>query len=255
MTYNDVALVLRGLSLTVPDGSIVALLGNNGAGKTTALKGICGLLRYENGRIEEGTVTFNGRSLVNLAPERIAGAGIALVPQGRRLFAHLTVEENLTIGGYTHPPAGVRRSVAAFLERFPAVARLRHREAGFLSGGEQQLVALGRAVVSRPSLLILDEPSLGLAPLASEQIYETIQQLHEEDGMSVLVVEQNAALALGIADYGYVLENGRVVLDGPADQLIDNPDLREFYLGIAESDENRRYDMVKSYRRRKRWLS
>lgn len=256
VTYNDVVLVLRGLSFSVEVGSTVALLGTNGAGKTTTLKSITGLLRYEDGKIEDGQIEFDGNRIDDLMPEQVVDRGVSLVPQGRRVFEDLTVEENLRVGGFHRADQGrVKQEVQTFLSRFPRLGDRRNQRAGFLSGGEQQMLVVGRALMARPKLLLLDEPSLGLAPLPVAEVFRTLRIVNREIGTSILIVEQNAMAALTASDYGYVMENGRIVMDGPSDELIENEDVREFYLGVGNVDGRRRYDQVKAYRRRKRWLS
>ncbi|HSA56684.1 MAG TPA: ABC transporter ATP-binding protein [Gemmatimonadaceae bacterium] len=252
VVYSDVILVLRGVSLSVPTGSIVALLGANGAGKTTILRAITGLLAIHRGRITKGSVALRDGPIHELDAPAIVRRGLAQVMEGRRIFAELTVEENLRAGGFTCPN---HAALSAALDRiyalFPHIAERRRQVAGYLSGGEQQMVAIGRALMSSPALLLLDEPSLGLAPRIVEQIRDLIAQINR-DGTSVLLVEQNAAMALGIATYGYVLENGKVVRDGPAAELARDKDVQEFYLG-GGGERRRSYRDVKTYRRKKRW--
>jgi branched-chain amino acid transport system ATP-binding protein len=251
--YERVILVLRGLSLQVPEGRIVALLGSNGAGKSTSLKAITGLLPSEHGEVTDGAVTFDGHDITGRDPAAIVRLGVSLVMEGRRVFEHLTARENLLAGAHT-----IKGSPAEDLERvyalFPRVADLRERQAGYLSGGEQQMLAIGRALMARPKLILLDEPSLGLAPRVVEEIFSSIARLNGEMGTTVLLVEQNARMALDVAHHAYVMERGRIVLDGPAQELAQNLDVREFYLGIGEGDTRRSYRDVKHYRRRKRWL-
>jgi branched-chain amino acid transport system ATP-binding protein len=257
VVYNDVVLVLRGLSLTVPDGEIVALLGSNGAGKTTTLRAISGLLDVHDGRITKGSVTFAGERIDGLDPAAIVRRGIKLVLEGRRVFAEMTVDENLTAGGYTTRDRG---TVATAHERvmtlFPRLAERRKQVAGYLSGGEQQMLAIARALMTDPQLLVLDEPSLGLAPLLVQQIREIIVDINRQ-GTSVLLIEQNAAMALSIATTGYIVETGKVVMDGPAEKLLKDDDVKEFYLGLhGDGDGGRKsFRDVKHYKRRKRWLS
>ncbi len=253
--YDDVILVLRGLSLEVGEGRIVALLGSNGAGKTTTLKAISGLLEVEDGEVNDGSIRFDGHEIHGLPPDRIVRQGIFQVLEGRHVFEHLTVHENLLAGAHTRSD---RTRVPADLDRvygyFPRLGERRRQQAGYLSGGEQQMLALGRALMARPRLMLLDEPSLGLAPLLVREIFEIIRRINEEEGTTILLVEQNARIALSIADYGYVMEGGRVVLEGSAEVLRENEDVREFYLGLSEIGR-RSYRDVKHYRRRKRWLS
>ena len=255
VVYNDVIAVLRGLSLTVPDGKIVALLGSNGAGKTTTLRAISGLLRVHDGVITKGSITWNGDRLDKRDPSQIVRAGITQVLEGRRIFAELTVDENLQIGGYT---VGDRHQVAEAHERvmelFPALAGRRKAVAGYLSGGEQQMLAIGRALMTTPKLLILDEPSLGLAPKLVQQIRDIIVDINKQ-GTSVLLIEQNATMALSIASYGYIMETGKIVMDGPADKMRNDSDVQEFYLGLRGEGGRKSFREVKHYKRRKRWLS
>jgi branched-chain amino acid transport system ATP-binding protein len=252
--YSNVILVIKGLTLEVPEGGIVALLGANGAGKSTTLKAIAGLLRAERGEITRGVVELVGQRLNDRTPAEIVKMGIALVPEGRQVFEHLSTEENLMVGAHTrkHLP-DIRRDIELVYQYFPALAARRRIEAGYLSGGEQQMLAIGRALMSRPRLMLLDEPSLGLAPMLVEEIFDIILRLNRDEKVTMLLVEQNAAMALTIAQHGYVLENGRIVLDGPATSLRDNEDVKEFYLGLGDLGR-RSYRDVKHYRRRKRWL-
>ena len=253
--YSDVILVLKGLSLEVPDGQIVALLGANGAGKTTTLKAISGLLKTENGKVTDGSIEFMGRQIDGLDPEAICRLGIVQVMEGRKVLESLTVEENLKIGGYTRrDPEGVKTDMRMIYEYFPRLVERRHQLAGYLSGGEQQMLVIGRALMAKPRLLLLDEPSLGLAPLLVREIFEIIQKVNAERGTTFLLVEQNARIALGIAHYGYIMENGRIVLDGPAVKLRGNDDVREFYLGLSEAGHRKSFKDIKFYKRRKRWV-
>jgi branched-chain amino acid transport system ATP-binding protein len=249
--YDQVILVLRGLSLTVPDGQIVALLGSNGAGKSTTLKAIAGLLPTEHGEVTDGVVRFDGADITRMDAAQRVRRGVALVMEGRRVFEHLTVHENLVAGGYTR---GTRADFDRVYEFLPRLAALRSRVAGYLSGGEQQMLAIGRALMSDPRLLMLDEPSLGLAPRMVDEVFAFIQRLNTELGLTALLVEQNARRALAIAHRGYIMESGRIVLDGAASELADNPDVKEFYLGLGEAGARKRYRDVKHYKRRKRWL-
>jgi branched-chain amino acid transport system ATP-binding protein len=252
--YSNVILVIKGLTLEVPEGGVVALLGANGAGKSTTLKAIAGLLRAERGAITKGVVEFNDQRLNNRTPAEIVKMGIALVPEGRQVFEHLSTEENLIVGAHTRKHIlGIRQDIELVYQYFPALAARRSLEAGYLSGGEQQMLAIGRALMSRPKLMLLDEPSLGLAPRLVEEIFAIIARLNRDTKVTMLLVEQNAAMALTIAQYGYVLENGRIVLDGSAASLRDNEDVKEFYLGLSDIGR-RSYRDVKHYRRRKRWL-
>jgi branched-chain amino acid transport system ATP-binding protein len=254
VVYDDVMLVLRGVSITVPPGRIVALLGANGAGKSTLLRAISGLLRVHDGEVTKGAITVDEKPIHRLKPAAIVRSGITQVMEGRRIFAELTVEENLRLGAHTRP-----RGIAAALDRvfglFPVLAQRRKSTAGYLSGGEQQMVAMGRAMMSNPRYLLLDEPSLGLAPRLVEQVRDLIVEINKT-GTGVLLVEQNATMALSVAEHGYVLETGKVVLDKPAADLLADEDIREFYLGL-HTDDTKRHSVreVKHYKRRKRWLS
>ena len=255
--YSDVILVLRGVSLSVEKGQIVSLLGANGAGKSTTLKAISGLLLRENGAITRGTIEFNGERLDKMRAEDISRLGIVQVLEGRRLFQHLTLEENLRSGALLHARLS-RGEIANRLEEvydtFPQLKNLRHNTAGYLSGGEQQMVAIGRALMAKPTLMLLDEPSLGLAPMLVQEIFDIIRAVNERSGVSLLVVEQNANVALKASQVAYVMENGRIVLDGPSEQLAQNADIKEFYLGLTAVGERKSYRDVKHYKRRKRWL-
>ena len=251
VVYNDVVLVLRGVSLTVPSGKVVALLGANGAGKSTLLRAITGLLPVHRGRVTKGTVTFNGRDTTHDDPARRVKAGLAQVMEGRRIFAELTVDENLRTGAYTKR-AALASNYERVIDLFPMLGERRRQVAGYLSGGEQQMLAIGRALMSSPGLLLLDEPSLGLAPMVVDQIRRIVVDINAQ-GTSVLLVEQNATMALSIADHGYVLEHGRVVRDGPGSELLADKDIREFYLGMQQAAERRSFRDVKTYRRRKSW--
>jgi len=255
VVYSDVILVLRGVSLKVEEGSIVALLGANGAGKTTTLKAISGLLSTELGRVTDGSIMFDGTRIDHLSPEQIVRMGIVQIMEGHRVLEHLTVEENLLAGGHLRPLAEARRDLEMVYSYFPRLKILRHHVSGYLSGGEQQMLVIGRGLMARPKLMLLDEPSLGLAPMLVEEIFSIIQSINRESGTAILLVEQNAAAALSIASYGYIMENGRIVLDGPADKLRDNEDIKEFYLGLSEVGQRKSYREVKHYKRRKRWLA
>jgi branched-chain amino acid transport system ATP-binding protein len=253
--YSDVILVLKGLSLQVSAGQIVALLGANGAGKTTTLKAISGLLKTEGGQVTDGSIEFEGRRVDGLDPEAICRLGLVQVMEGRKVLESLTVEENLRIGGYTRRDAdGARQDMQLIYEYFPRLVERRHQLAGYLSGGEQQMLVIGRALMAKPRLLLLDEPSLGLAPLLVREIFEIIQKINRERGTTFLLVEQNAQIALGIAHYGYIMESGRIVFDGPAAALRGNDDVREFYLGLSEAGRRKSFRDVKFYKRRKRWV-
>ncbi len=254
--YNDVILVLKGLSLEVPEGAIVTLLGANGAGKSTTLKAISGLLKAEEGEVTDGTIEFLGERINGRDPEEIVRRGIFQVMEGRRVFEDLTVEENLRVGAYTRRDReGIRRDYDLVYGYFPRLAERRRQLAGYLSGGEQQMLAIGRALMARPRLVLLDEPSLGLAPMLVREIFDIILRINREAKTTILLVEQNAALALSIASYGYIMESGRIVLDGPVERLRANEDVKEFYLGLSDVGGRKSYRQVKHYRRRKRWLS
>jgi branched-chain amino acid transport system ATP-binding protein len=253
--YLNVILVLKGVSLEVPEGEIITLLGANGAGKTTTLKSISGLLRTEEGEVTDGTIEFDGKRIDRMAPEDIVSMGIIQVMEGRRLFEHLTIEENLRIGTYgRHNGGDIKKNLDMVYQYFPKLKDLRNQTSGYLSGGEQQMLVVGRAIMSHPKVMLLDEPSLGLAPLVAQEIYEIVHRFNAEERTSILLVEQNARAALSIATYGYVMENGKVVLDGPADKLKENEDVREFYLGLSQVGEKKSYRDIKHYKRRKRWL-
>jgi branched-chain amino acid transport system ATP-binding protein len=254
--YDHVILVLKGVSLSVPRGGIVALLGANGAGKTTTLKAISNLLRTERGEVTKGSIEFEGQRVDRLAPNDLVRRGCIQVLEGRHCFGHLTVEENLLTGAFTRRDgnAAIRRDLAGIYEYFPRLAQRKNAVAGYTSGGEQQMCAIGRAMMSRPKMILLDEPSMGLAPQIVEEIFEIVRKLNETEGVSFLLAEQNTRMALTYAVYGYILETGRVVMDGPAQALRENEDVKEFYLGIAEGNR-RSFREVKSYKRRKRWLT
>jgi branched-chain amino acid transport system ATP-binding protein len=251
VVYDDVVLVLRGVSVTVPDGAIVALLGANGAGKTTLLRAITGLLGVHRGDITKGSITLDGSPITGIDAPGIVRRGLAQVMEGRRVFRELTVEENLRAGGFTRGKAEVKDAMESVYTRFPRLGERRKQTAGYLSGGEQQMLAIGRALMAAPKVLLLDEPSLGLAPKVVEQIREIIVEINRE-GTAVLLVEQNATMALQIARHGYVMEIGKIVKDGPAQDLLADKDIQEFYLGVGEAGR-RSYRDVKTYRRKKRW--
>ncbi|WP_456387379.1 ABC transporter ATP-binding protein [Profundibacter sp.] len=254
--YNHVILVLKGVSLSVPKGGITALMGGNGAGKTTTLKAISNLLRSERGEVTKGSIMYNGQDIEGMNPADMVKKGVIQVMEGRHCFEHLTVEENLLTGAYTRRDGkgAVNADLEMVYDYFPRLRERRKSQAGYTSGGEQQMVAMGRALMSRPETILLDEPSMGLAPQLVEQIFEIVKKINEEEGVSFLLAEQNTNMALKYAHYGYILESGRVVMDGPAADLRENPDVKEFYLGV--SDEGRKsFRDVRSYRRRKRWLS
>lgn len=256
VVYNKVILVLKGISLEVPEGQIVALLGANGAGKTTTLKAITGILETQNGELKGGTIEFLGKPIHTLDPDRIVKSGITMVPEGRKVFQDLTVQENLLIGAHCRSDRReIKQDMGKVLEYFPVLAERKDQMAVFLSGGEQQMLVIGRALMSRPRLMILDEPSLGLAPLLVREIFRIIQRINQEEKTSILLIEQNARLALNFSKYGYIMENGRIVLDGPCHSLMENEDVKEFYLGLSDAAQKKSYAEVKHYKRRKRWLS
>jgi branched-chain amino acid transport system ATP-binding protein len=255
VVYDGVILVLKGVSLTVRTGEITTLLGANGAGKTTTLKAISGLLHAERGQVTKGTIELDGERLDRLPPHDVVRRGVTQVFEGRRVFENLTVEENLVVGGHTQRNMHrIREHIELVYEFFPILRERRGQQAGYLSGGEQQMLVIGRALQSDPKVIMLDEPSLGLAPLVVETIFGIIRRLKEERGQTVLLVEQNAALALEVADHGYVMENGRIVLEGPAASLRENPEIKEFYLGLNEVGARRSYRDVHQHRRRRRVL-
>jgi branched-chain amino acid transport system ATP-binding protein len=254
--YDHVILVLKGVSLEVPEQGIVALLGANGAGKTTTLKAISNLLRAERGDITKGSIEFQGERIDALTPAQLVQQGVIQVMEGRHCFEHLTVEENLLTGAYTRRDGSgaIQRDLELVYSYFPRLKNRSRAQAGYTSGGEQQMVALGRALMSRPKMILLDEPSMGLAPQLVEEIFENVERLNKKEGVTFLLAEQNTNIALRYADHGYILENGRVVLDGTAAELRENTDVKEFYLGISEGERINFRD-VKHYRRRKRWLT
>ncbi len=255
VSYLNVIKVLHGVSLTVEEGAIVALLGANGAGKSTTLKAISGLLHIEEGEVTDGSIQWNGEKIDRKSAEEIGKLGIIQALEGRRVFGHLTAEENLLVGAYHRTDRNaVKNDLAMVYDYFPRLKDLRHGVAGYLSGGEQQMLVIGRAMMAAPKLMMLDEPSLGLAPLLVEEIYNIIERFNTESGTSVLLVEQNVRIALSIAHTGYVMENGRIVLDGTADFLRNNEDIKEFYMGLSTVGTRKSYREVKHYKRRKRWL-
>ena len=254
--YNHVILVLKGVSLTVPKGGIIALLGGNGAGKTTTLKAISNLLQSERGEVTKGSISYRGTPIQNSSPSDLVKSGVIQVMEGRHCFEHLTVEENLLTGAYTRTQGAA--AIAADLDMvytyFPRLRERRKNQAGYTSGGEQQMCAIGRALMSRPEMILLDEPSMGLAPQLVEEIFTIVKNLNEREGVSFLLAEQNTNVALWFAHHGYIMESGRIVMEDPAAELRENPDVKEFYLGM--SDEGRKsFRNVRSYRRRKRWLA
>ena len=254
--YDHVILVLKGVSLSVPQGGITALLGANGAGKTTTLKAISNLLRTERGEVTKGSIVFDGREVQALSPDNLVRRGCIQVLEGRRCFGHLSVEDNLAAGAFTRRDgkAAIRADLDLVYDYFPRLKLRRTSQAGYTSGGEQQMVAIGRALMSRPKMILLDEPSMGLAPQLVEEIFEIVKKLNEEQGVSFLLAEQNTNTALRFAKYGYILESGRVVLDGEASALRENEDVKEFYLGVA-GDGRKSFRDVTHYKRRKRWLA
>lgn len=254
--YNHVILVLKGVSLTVPKGGITALLGGNGAGKTTTLKAISNLLHSERGEVTKGSILYRDERVADLNPAELVKRGVIQVMEGRHCFEHLTVEENLLTGSYTRRASrtDISDSLELVYNYFPRLKERRRSQAGYTSGGEQQMVAIGRALMSKPETILLDEPSMGLAPQLVEEIFGIVKDLNEKEGVSILLAEQNTNVALRFAHYGYILESGRVVMDGPAAELRENPDVKEFYLGMSE-EGRKSYRDVRSYRRRKRWLS
>lgn len=254
--YNHVILVLKGVSLTVPKGGITALLGGNGAGKTTTLKAVSNLLHSERGEVTKGSITYRGKRVQDLNPSELVRMGVIQVMEGRHCFEHLTVEENLLTGAFTRADgkAAITEDLDLVYSYFPRLHERRRAQAGYTSGGEQQMCVIGRALMSRPETILLDEPSMGLAPQLVEEIFEIVRDLNQKEGVSFLLAEQNTNVALRFAHYGYILESGRVVMDGPANELRQNPDVKEFYLGMSESGRKSFRD-VRSYRRRKRWLS
>ncbi len=256
VVYNDIIQVLRGVSLKVPKGRIVALLGTNGAGKTTTLRAVSGLLKPENGFIKEGFVKFDGQDITNVLGTEVVRLGAVMVPEGRRVFKHLTVDENIRAGSITRKDGAqaIRDDHRKMYEHFPRLAKITHRLAGYCSGGEQQMIAIARALMAAPQMLMLDEPSLGLAPLLVKEIFENIETINQELDTTILVVEQNAKIALQVSDYAYIMESGKIVLEGPSDGLRDNPDVKEFYMGITQGGGRKSFKEVKSYKRRKRWM-
>jgi branched-chain amino acid transport system ATP-binding protein len=255
VTYSSILVVIRGVSLRVGDGQVVALLGSNGAGKSTLLKANSGMLGFELGKVTEGGIIYNGDKIDGLSPTTIVRKGIFQVFEGRPVCEHLTVEENLLIGSYSRSDS--RREIANDLDMvygyFPSLARIKGRTAGYISGGERQMLVVGRGLLAKPSLMLLDEPTLGLSPLIVEEFFRILERLNVEQKIAILLVEQNARAALSLASYAYVMENGRVVLDGHSDDLMKNEDIKEFYLGLGKA-ERRSYRDVKHYKRRKRWL-
>jgi len=255
VVYSDVILVLKGVNLDVEEGRIVTLLGANGAGKTTTLKAISGLLRSEDGAVTAGSIVFKGEPIQTEEPQNLVRKGLVQVVEGRKILPHMNVEQNLLVGGKVLGSNAERhRMMERMYEYFPKLRDMRTRTSGYLSGGEQQMLVIGRALMAKPRLVLLDEPSLGLAPIIVAEIFSLVKRLRDQEGIAFLVVEQNAKVALGIADYGYVMENGRIVLFGSGPELRDNEDIKEFYLGMSLSGQGKSFKDVKHYKRRKRWL-
>jgi branched-chain amino acid transport system ATP-binding protein len=255
VTYSDVIMVLRGVSIEIKEGQIVTILGANGAGKTTTLEAISGLLHTQQGEVTRGSIEFMGERIDRLRPDEIVRLGIVQVLEGHKVFEHLTVEENLLIGALVRPNSPeIRQDIERVYHYFPPLKDLRDNTSGYLSGGEKQMLVIARGLMARPKLMLLDEPSLGLAPLLVEEIFRVVRQINEEESVTFLLVEQNAHHALNVAGYGYVMENGRVVLNGSSEQLASNEDIKEFYLGLTQVGERKSYRDVKHYKRRKRWL-
>lgn len=256
VVYNDIIQVLRGVSLNVPESNIVALLGTNGAGKTTTLRAVSGLLKPENGFIKDGYIKFGGKDITNRLGTEVVRDGAVMVPEGRHIFKHLTVDENIRVGSITRHDGqqSIRDDQRLMYDHFPRLSRVTNRLAGYCSGGEQQMIAIARALMAAPRMLMLDEPSLGLAPLLVKEIFENIQRINQEMDATILIVEQNAKMALEISDYAYIMESGKIVLEGPSDELKDNPDVKEFYMGVTQGGGRKSFKEVKSYKRRKRWM-
>ncbi|MFC1822023.1 ABC transporter ATP-binding protein [Thermodesulfobacteriota bacterium] len=252
--YSNVILVLRGISASVEDGRVVTLLGGNGAGKTTVLKSVSGMLKTELGEVTGGSIELDGYRIDKMRPQQIAKRGVMQVMEGRRVLAHLTAEENLRMGGYICTSRDTKRDLETVYAYFPRLRHLRQQTSGYLSGGEQQMMVIGRALMGHPRFMLLDEPSLGLAPMLVKEIFQIIKRINQEEKTSMLLVEQNARAGLSIANYGYVMENGRIVYDGEAEKLMNNEDIMEFYLGFSKKGERKSYRNVKHYKRRKRWL-
>ncbi len=254
--YHEIILVLKGVSIDVPEGGLVALLGANGAGKSTTLKSISGLLKHEDGEVTDGSIEFMGEKIHHLSGEEIAKRGIFQIIEGRRVFEHLTVEENLRVGSHLRGTGSASKERLEMVYRyFPRLVERRNVLAGFISGGEQQMAVIGRALMARPKLMLLDEPSMGLAPMLIKEIFEIITKLNKEEKIPLLLVEQNVKLALTVAPYAYVLENGRLVMHNTSEKLKENPDIRDFYLGLSDMGERKSFRQVKHYKRRKRWLT
>jgi branched-chain amino acid transport system ATP-binding protein len=252
--YSDVIQVLKGVSLSVNTNCIISLLGSNGAGKTTTLRAISGLLKPENGKVTDGTIMHHGDDIRNQSPEMITRRGIIQVLEGRQPFKYLTIEENLKVGTAIRWGKPYKKDLELVYHYFPPLLNRKKTLAGYCSGGELQMLVMGRALMAHPELLLLDEPSLGLAPMVVREIFQIIKRINKEQGTTIILVEQNAQMALQISDYGYVMENGKIVMEGPSNNLVENPDIKEFYLGMGASGTFRSYKDVKAYRRRKRWL-
>jgi branched-chain amino acid transport system ATP-binding protein len=256
VVYHDIVQVLRGVSLQVPEGTIVALLGTNGAGKTTTLRAISGLLKPENGFIRDGYIKFRDRDITNVLGTEVVKLGAVMVPEERRVFKHLTVDENIKVGSITRKDGqeSIKCDHELMYKHFPRLGNITNRLAGYCSGGEQQMIVIARALMSAPKVLMLDEPSLGLAPLLVKEIFENIRAINEEMNTTILVVEQNAKIALDVSRYAYIMESGKIVLEGPSAELKNNPDVKEFYMGITQGGGRKSFKEVKSYKRRKRWM-
>jgi branched-chain amino acid transport system ATP-binding protein len=256
VVYNDVILALRGISLEVPERDIITLLGANGGGKSTTIKAIAGILSLEDGEIEGGMIEFDGERIDQKSPEEIVKKGISVIPEGRGVFPELTVGENIKVGAYTRRDTkGIQSSLQKVYDYFPILKERQSQLAGYLSGGEQQMLSIGRSLMSKPKLMMLDEPSLGLAPIVVREIFGIIKTINEEEKTSILLVEQNAKIALSIARYAYFLENGRIVMDGESQVLKEDRDVKEFYLGLTDDKKKKNFANIKHYKRRKRWLS
>ena len=256
VVYNDIILALRGISLQVPEKSIIALLGGNGAGKSSTIKAIAGILPLEDGEIEGGMIEFYGKRIDRENPEEIVKKGISVIPEGRGVFRELTVGENIKVGAYTRKdPKEIQTSLQKVYEYFPILEERQSQLAGYLSGGEQQMLSIGRSLMSKPKLMMLDEPSLGLAPMIVREIFNILKTINAGENTAILLVEQNAKMALDFATYGYVLENGRIVMDAKSEVLIEDRDVKEFYLGLTDDKKKKNFANIKHYKRRKRWLS
>ena len=256
VVYHDIVQVLRGVSLKVQEGGIVALLGTNGAGKTTLMRVICGVLEPENGYIRDGYIKFRDQDVTNMMGTYVVRLGAVMVPEERRVFKHLTVDENIRVGSISRKDGAkkIREDHELMYKHFPRLADIPNRLAGYCSGGEQQMIVIARALMSAPNLLMLDEPSLGLAPLLVREIFENIKKINEELNTTILVVEQNAKIALDISNYAYIMETGKIVLEGPSADLKNNPDVKEFYMGLTQTGGRKSFKEIKAYKRRKRWM-